>query len=130
MELNLLTASRFALSIDYVWFGALKVLGLSPAAALVIALQKATLPFLPDNVFLFVFGIFEVALGVLLLFPRFTKWVYPVMWAHMVTTFLPLFVLPEFSWQSLLVPTLVGQYILKNFALVMLSVWVYRESKS
>jgi uncharacterized membrane protein YkgB len=36
----------------------------------------------------------------------------------MITTFLPLIFLPGESWQAPFVPTLVGQYIIKNLVLV------------
>lgn len=129
MQPNFVLFSRLALFIDYFWFGLLKIIGLSPAAGLVGALQAATLPWLPANTFLIGFGVFEVVLGICLLVPKLTKWAYPVMWLHMATTFLPLLLLPELSWSAPLAPTLVGQYILKNFALVMLGVWVWKQAK-
>lgn len=127
MKLDTVLFSRLALFIDYFWFGLLKVIGMSPAAGLVSALQAATLPWLPPNAFLIGFGAFEVVLGICLLMPKFTKWAYPVMWLHMAMTFLPLALLPQLSWSAPLVPTIVGQYILKNFVLVMLGVWVWKS---
>jgi uncharacterized membrane protein YkgB len=37
---------------------------------------------------------------------------------HLITTIMPLFILPTVAWQSFLVPTLEGQYILKNVLIV------------
>jgi uncharacterized membrane protein YkgB len=36
----------------------------------------------------------------------------------MIATFLPLFILPQETWSGFLVPTLEGQYIIKNLVLI------------
>jgi len=36
----------------------------------------------------------------------------------MLMTFLPLFILPEVTWSGFLVPTLEGQYIIKNIVII------------
>ena len=41
---------------------------------------------------------------------------------HLVTTVLPLFLLPQIAWQGFLVPTLEGQYIFKNILIVAVAV--------
>jgi hypothetical protein len=55
-----------------------------------------------------------LSIGVLFLIKGAERVVLPLLAIHMVTTFLPLFFLPEVSWQSALVPTLTGQYIIKK----------------
>lgn len=112
------TLARGALFVVYVWFGLLKVLGLSPATGLVQALQLETLPFLDFASFLVFYGVFEVVIGALFLFPRATRPALALLVAHVMTTLLPLFVLPEVAWQRFLVPTLEGQYIIKNLLLI------------
>ena len=37
---------------------------------------------------------------------------------HMIMTFMPLFMLPEVTWSAFLVPTLEGQYIIKNLVII------------
>ena len=37
---------------------------------------------------------------------------------QMAGTFLPLILLPEITWRSFMVPTLEGQYIIKNLVLI------------
>ncbi|MCC7436506.1 hypothetical protein IT402_01365, partial [Candidatus Nomurabacteria bacterium] len=44
--------------------------------------------------------------------------VFPLLLFHMVTTFLPLIFLPSIVWQSAFVPTLEGQYIIKNLVII------------
>ena len=110
--------ARFAIFIVYFWFGILKVLGLSPASGIVTRLAQMTLPFLPTPLYVILFGWFEVLLAVLFLFPRLTRIVLPLLLLHLVTTFMPLILLPQESWSGFLVPTLEGQYIIKNVLIV------------
>ncbi len=111
--------SRFALFLVYFWFGILKVLGQSPASQMVLRLQHLTIPsFISNNVFMVSFGLFEVLIGVLFLMPRTNRIGLVLMAAHMVMTALPLFLLPHMVWTGWFVPTLEGQYIIKNVALI------------
>jgi uncharacterized membrane protein YkgB len=110
--------SRIALCVIYVWFGALKVLGTSPANPLVAHLLERTMPFMSFDTFIVFFGLFEVIIGILFLFQRLDRITIPLFGIHMVTTFMPLFLLPAITWQSVFVPTLEGQYIIKNLALI------------
>jgi uncharacterized membrane protein YkgB len=113
-----LAYSRAALFIIYAWFGALKVLGFSPANPLVDKLLAVTMPFMTFSTFIVLFGIFEVIIGILFLFPKLTKITTYLFAVHMVTTFLPLVLLTTTTWSAFLVPTLEGQYIIKNLALI------------
>ncbi len=112
------TFGRFALFVIYAWFGALKILGQSPANPLVARLLEKTLPFISFSHFIIILGVFEVVIGVLFLMPRFYKIAFTFFLLHMVMVAAPLFMLPKVIWVSTLVPTLEGQYIIKNLALV------------
>lgn len=114
--------ARFAFFLVFFWFGILKVLMLSPANPLVSRLLDVTLPFLPFEQFNVAFGLFEMLIGVLFLVPKAARLVIPLFLFHMFTTALPLFLLPEIAWQTPFVPTLEGQYIIKNIVLVALAV--------
>jgi uncharacterized membrane protein YkgB len=113
--------SRLSLAVVFIWFGILKVLGVSPANQLVESLLSLTLDFIPFNFFIVFLGIWEVLIGALFLFPKYTKIAFYIMMVQMFTTFGPLLFLPDASWQSFLVPTLAGQYIIKNLVLVALA---------
>jgi uncharacterized membrane protein YkgB len=126
---KLQTFSRISLFIIYFWFGILKVFSLSPATPLVEALEQKTLSSLPFSAaqFVILFGIFEVIIGILFLLPifikkldtkKFTKITKLIFAFHMVTTFMPLVILPYAVFTGPLVPTLEGQYIVKNLALI------------
>ena len=116
-----LAFSRFALFLVYFWFGILKVIGESAASPMVLGLLDSTLPFLEPGMFLIGFGAFEVLIGTLFLFPRVQNFALALLALHMVAVFLPLALLPALSWQGFLVPTIEGQYIVKNILIIALA---------
>jgi uncharacterized membrane protein YkgB len=111
-----ITVLRVALGIVFIWFGALKfVPGLSPAEDLV----RATVPFLPGNVFLPFLGLWEVAIGLGFLTGRALRLTILLLFLQMPGTLAPVALLPERVFT--LVPfglTLEGQYIVKNLVLI------------
>ena len=109
---------RVALFLVYGWFGFLKIIFISPANLLVGSLLEKTLPFITFNQFIFWFGMFEVLIGVLFLLPKMEKIALSLLAVHLVTTFMPLIVLPSVTWQGWFIPTLEGQYIIKNILIV------------
>lgn len=110
--------SRFGLFVIFFWFGLLKVLGLSPASGVVQRLFEHTIPWMPFSTFIILFGLLEVAIGILFLIKGVERIVIPLLFIHMITTFGPLFLLPQETWSAFMVPTLEGQYIIKNLALI------------
>mgnify|MGYP000443692027 CR=1 FL=1 len=110
--------SRIALGVIYIWFGVLKVLQQSPASPLVGKLLEHIMPSITLPQFMIAFGIAEIIIGVLFLIPRFEKIALVLFLLHMITTALPLYVLAQITWQQQFVPTLEGQYIIKNLALI------------
>jgi uncharacterized membrane protein YkgB len=110
--------ARFALFIVFFWFGFLKVLGLSPAGPLVHSLFDQTINFMAFNTFYMLFALFECLIGILFLIKGAERIVLPLLLFHMGTTALPLFYLPHTTWQSFMVPTLEGQYIIKNLVII------------
>jgi hypothetical protein len=118
--------NRAMIALVYIWFGLLKVVGTSPAEGLVTKLFHLTLePYMGIHTFLVMLGIGEFSIGLLWLFPRLTKLAFWVMIAHMCTTFLPVILLPNETWQSFLTLTLTGQYIFKNVVLLSASWFIY-----
>ncbi|WP_191321989.1 hypothetical protein [Algoriphagus aquimarinus] len=118
---------RISLFIIYFWFGILKVIGISPAEGLVENLFVETFgSFIDFKIFCLGFGAFECFIGILWLFPKMTKLAFYLLIAHMISTFLPVLILPEAIWQAWFTPTLVGQYIIKNFALISLAWFILK----
>ena len=113
-----LPLGRITIFVIYFWFGFLKILGLSPAGPLVEELLNKTLPFVAFSDFILLFGVYETIIGLVFLFPKLDRVSIWLFFAHMVMAALPLFVLPGATWQQFLVPTLEGQYIIKNLGLV------------
>lgn len=111
--------SRIAIAVVYFWFGVLKFIGASPAEPLVEELFEKTLAWaMPFSMFYALFAVFEMAIGILILIKKFDRVTILLIGAHLITTALPLFVLPAATWSGFLIPTLVGQYILKNVLIV------------
>lgn len=113
-----LPLARLGLFIVFFWFGILKVIGNSPASPMVKTLYEDMFPIIPFSMFIVLFGFLEALIGILFLIKGAERVVIPIMLFHMTTTILPLFLLPEITWTSFMVPTLEGQYIIKNILII------------
>jgi uncharacterized membrane protein YkgB len=113
--------ARGALFIIFFWFGLLKVMNISPADPLVAALLENTLPFVSFEAFRIFFGIYEMIIGLAFLVHGAERFAVALLLPHMLTTFVPLILLPEDTWASVLVPTFTGQYIIKNLIIIALA---------
>jgi len=113
-----LPMARFGIFLVFFWFGALKVAGLSPASPLVEQLFERTIPFMSFGTFIVLFGLLECGIGILFLIPRLDRVAIAFLVFHMTTTLLPLVLLPSETWSGFLVPTLEGQYIIKNILII------------
>jgi uncharacterized membrane protein YphA (DoxX/SURF4 family) len=111
-----LTFLRIALGIVFFWFGALKLFpGLSPAEDLVVE----TVTFIPENIFLPVLAVWEMLIGLGLIFGVFMRVTLLLLFLQMPGTMLPLVVKPDAVWTSFPFGlTLEGQYIVKNLVLI------------
>jgi uncharacterized membrane protein YkgB len=114
--------SKFSIFAVYFWFGLLKIFELSPASPLVSALLAQTMPWIAPETFLIAFGLLEVIIGIIFLIPHLERLAIFALVLHLITTIMPLFLLPEIAWSGFLVPTLEGQYILKNILLLALGI--------
>lgn len=121
--------SRVSIFIIFAWFGLLKILQLSPAAELVQQMHEMILPFVPFGSFYPILGLAEIVIGALFLIPRVTKVAVIILLVHMIIVSLPLIFLPSATWQSFMIPTLIGQYIIKNLAIVALALNIYKDSR-
>lgn len=121
--------ARFGLFVVFFWFGALKVVGLSPASGVVARLFEQTIPFMSFDFFLVLFGLFECLIGVLFVIKGAERIVIPLLFIHMITTFGPLVFLPSETWTSFMVPTLEGQYIIKNLVIIASAIGVAAKVK-
>lgn len=111
-----LTILRIGLGIIFFWFGALKLWpGLSPAEELV----RNTTYFVNPDWFLPVLAVWEMAIGLGLIFNIFMRLTLLLLFLQMPGTALPLVILPEAVWTVFPYGlTLEGQYIIKNLVLI------------
>lgn len=112
---------RTALFIIFFWFGILKIFGTSPANPMVADLLSVTMPFMSWETFIILFALYEMLIGIAFIIPRGERAAIALLIPHMIMTSLPLFFLPEMTWQGFLVPTLEGQYIVKNLVIIALA---------
>lgn len=121
--------SKIAFFIVFFWFGLLKVLEASPAHPMVSSLLNKTMPFMALEPFMIAFGIFEMIIGILFLVPRAERVVFPLLAIHMLTTVMPMLLLPSVAWSGFLVPTLEGQYMIKNIVIIALAMAMVADMK-
>ena len=116
MARNGITILRIGLGIIFFWFGALKLApGLSPAEEMV----RNTIYFVDPERFQPILAVWEMAIGLGLLFGRFLRLTLLLLFAQMAGTALPLLVMQEVVWTQFPYGlTLEGQYIIKNLALI------------
>lgn len=116
-----LTALRLALALVFLWFGGLKLIpGLSPAEDLAgRTIEQLTFGIVSTAVAIPVLALWEVAIGLGLLLGRWMRATLLLLFVQMLGTVTPLILFPAETWVRFpLVPTLEGQYIIKNVVLV------------
>lgn len=110
--------ARFSIFLIFFWFGFIKTLGLSPASPLAEALIEKTIGLQYFDFLFITLAILECIIGILFLFPKMTRIVVPLLLVHMLIVCSPLILVPEYTWKTVFVPTLEGQYILKNAVVI------------
>ncbi len=106
---------RVAVAVVFVWFGALKLFGASPAAELV----AATVYVVPPAVFVPVLGVWEILIGLCLLYRPLIRLGILLLFLQLPGTFLPLVVLPGVVYTAFPYGlTVEGQYIVKNLVII------------
>jgi uncharacterized membrane protein YkgB len=119
-----LPLARIALFIVFFWFGILKLFDLSPASPLAQALTAQTVGLQYFDTLFKVLSLLECLIGVLFLVPKATRIVIPLLFIHMAVVCAPLLLVPHAVWAGFLIPTLEGQYIIKNVVIVAVAIGV------
>ena len=116
MSRNGVRLLRWALAVVFIWFGALKVVGRSPVADLV----AQTVYWFPPEFFVPFLGVWEVLVGLGLLWAVALRLTLLLLWLQMAGTFLVLVLRPEVSFQdgNLLLLTTEGEFVVKNLVLI------------
>jgi len=107
---------RVALGVVFVWFGALKILGISPVAGLV----AKTLYFLPPHVAVVGMGVVEVIIGLGLLSGLAMRLTLLLFVAQMMGTFLTMVIRPDLTFTdgNPFKLSANGEFIIKNLVLI------------
>lgn len=109
-------ALRVSLAIVFIWFGALKVFGVTPVADLV---ANTVYWFDPDWAVPAI-GVVEIVVGLGLLFQVAMRAVLGLFFLQMIGTFLVLVLLPDVAFQdgNPLLLTVEGEFVIKNLVLI------------
>ena len=106
---------RVTVAVVFVWFGALKVFDISPAADLV----SRTVYFFPPETFVPILGVWEVVIGICLLYRPLIRVGIFLLFLQLPGTFLPVILLPEVVFRTFpYALTVEGQYIAKNLVII------------
>lgn len=107
---------RLSLGIVFVWFGLLKVMGVSP----VFDLASNIVYWLPSELFVPLLGIWEMAIGVGLVSGKALRLILSLLFLQLAGTFLVLIILPEAAFQggNPLFLTTEGEFVIKNLVLI------------
>lgn len=115
-----LTLLRISIGLIFVWFGVLKFWpNLSAADQLATdTIDRLSLGVISGDVARVLLALLETAIGIGLVTGRFMRLTLLMLLGQMLGTVTPLFLFTDLTWTDPLVPTLEGQYILKNLVLV------------
>lgn len=106
---------RLSLGLIFIWFGILKPLGMSPEEELI----RRTIYWLPHEFVFPVLGLWEVAIGVGLIYRPLLRLALLLLLLELPGTFLPLVLLPDICFTNFPFGlSLEGQYIIKNLFMI------------
>jgi uncharacterized membrane protein YkgB len=116
MKTSGISLLRIALAIVFIWFGLLKVIGKSP----VVDLVSQTIYWAPPNFFVPFLGIWEVVVGLGLLFRVALRLVLFLFWIQLAGTFMVLVLRPDIAFQGMnpFLLTTEGEFVIKNLVLI------------
>ena len=128
LRLSFVPVARIAIFVIYFYFGILKLFGQSPASALAYSLTAETVGLAHYQLAFNILAIYECLISILFLFPKATRIVIPLLLIHMVIVSSPLFLVTNLAWSKPFVPTLEGQYIIKNVAIIALAIGIAAQT--
>jgi uncharacterized membrane protein YphA (DoxX/SURF4 family) len=112
---------RVSLGIVFLWFGVLKFFpGLSPATEIAtMTIERLTFGFIQPDISIIILAIWETLIGLGLIFGIFLRLTLFLLFTQMLGTMTPLILFPAETFKIFpFVPTLEGQYIIKNLVLL------------
>jgi len=121
MANNAIKYLRISLGIIFFWFGFLKLFpGVSSAEGIATkTISVMTFGLIQPALSIYLLAVWETLIGLGLLFNKFMRETLFLLFLQMIGTITPLFFFPEETFKMFpFVPTLEGQYIIKNLILV------------
>jgi uncharacterized membrane protein YphA (DoxX/SURF4 family) len=112
---------RFSLGFIFLWFGVLKFFhGVSPAELIAgKTIEHLTLGLMKPQISLPLLALWECTIGLGLITGAWLRLTLILLYFQMAGTFLPLIFFPHETFcGSVFIPTLLGQYIIKNCVLI------------
>ena len=116
-----ITFLRISVGIIFFWFGILKFFpNVSSAEGIATeTISKLTFGLLPANISLFILAAWETIIGIGLIIGKYLRLILFLLFAQMIGTLTPLLIFPTETFKMFpFVPTLEGQYIIKNLILI------------
>ena len=116
-----ITILRVSLGINFLWFGALKLIpGLSPAEGLATnTIELLTFGLIQPQVSIVILAVWEVLIGIGLITGWFLRITLFLLLGQMIGAMTPLLLFPAETFTHFpYAPTLEGQYIIKNLVLI------------
>lgn len=120
-------SSQIALATIFFWFGILKLLGVSAVDELITDLVFVLAPNLEASAFVIALGVLEILIALTILDRDLLRLSLLFLSFHLILVALPLFFLPDITWQGPLLPTLEGQYILKNVLIAVVGMGILAD---
>lgn len=121
MRRNGILLLRISLGIVFLWFGVLKFFpGVSPADQIATeTISKLTFGLIQPNVSIIILAIWETSIGIGLLTGKYLRITLLLLFVQMIGTMTPLILFTTETFTRFpFVPTLEGQYIIKNLVLI------------
>ncbi|MDO8505090.1 MAG: DUF417 family protein [bacterium] len=110
--------ARFALALIFIWFGALKLAGVSP----VVGVIGQAMPVIVQYPILYaLLALFELAVGFALLIPRLTRAACWLIVAHLILATGSVLISPQAFESGFPALSVVGEFVVKNLALIALA---------
>ncbi|MDG5799443.1 hypothetical protein QA597_03610 [Marinilabiliaceae bacterium ANBcel2] len=112
---------RISIGVVYLWFGAIKLIpGASPAIDLVIdTIYLLTFGLIGTEFMIYGLAIWEVIIGLGLLFKKYLSLILTMLFLQMAGTFTTIFLLPDAVFTTFPYGlTMEGQYVFKNIVII------------
>lgn len=118
---------RLSVVIVYIWFGALKLLHMSPITNLIIG----TYPTFPEPFFIYLLGVLEIVIGICLVFRQTLRAGLVLLFLQMGGIFFGVTLAPSlyFSHSNLFLLTASGEFVAKNFILLAAALVLFGKTR-